>query len=304
LYRWIVVARRNTAKNFVQLDVDIHDNARLIRAGEGAELLYIIALAFCKRTLSDGFIADDQLRVLRIRDTRKRAARLVDEGLWRRVDGGYVCAGWSERNASRDEVEQISAARAEAGRKGGERSGQVRAAQAEADSFDDRSSLLPETKQTANIESKSNVDTDSSSSLPGQQGADEDDDDEVASRAFGIIAQRRLADRPGHLSRVSDRTRWLRATSASVRQEYEAQATAILSLEHLDAEELALRLEPSKAQSAAAKACASCGGSLQYGQARYAGLDICLDCHGSATLQPGGPDPRYTSAYGPDGTPM
>lgn len=55
-----------------------------------------------------------------MRATPEIADRLVDAGLWQRHDNGYLIHDW-------DDYQSTSAKRAEAGRRGGEKSGKVRA---------------------------------------------------------------------------------------------------------------------------------------------------------------------------------
>ena len=117
---------------YVKLEVDYPDNARMIAAGEKAELLYIRALCLAKRTLSDGFIDARQIPRFGLPGWQARARKLVEVGLWTSVDQGYLIAGWADRNKSAEEIAAESVKRAESGRLGGRRSGMVRAGEAEA----------------------------------------------------------------------------------------------------------------------------------------------------------------------------
>lgn len=112
----LVVAR---AEIHLPLWVDYADDPQFIRAGEKAELLFIRAACLMKRTLSDGFIHDEQLPRLGLPGVKARADRLVAVGLWDRVEDGYLCPSFLKRNKSRAEVEELSDKRAAAGAKGG-----------------------------------------------------------------------------------------------------------------------------------------------------------------------------------------
>lgn len=90
---------------YVPLSVDYADDPKIIAAGERAEVLYVRALCLCKRTLSDGFVADVQLARFGLSGVQSRAKRLVDAGLWARVDGGYQIVAWLKRNKSRAQIE-------------------------------------------------------------------------------------------------------------------------------------------------------------------------------------------------------
>jgi hypothetical protein len=84
-------------------------------------------------------IPDGALALMRA--TPEIADRLVDAGLWQREDGGYRIHDW-------DDYQSTSAKRAEAGRRGGEKSGEVRAAKPEHDD-DEAKSLLRASKKFA-----------------------------------------------------------------------------------------------------------------------------------------------------------
>jgi hypothetical protein len=102
----------------VQLAVDIADNPRmraLARFGRDARPcrdLYIQMLCYAKRTLSDGFVPDEQIGILVYPDPPKvgvaQAAKLMDVGLIGKMDGGYLVTGFLGRNPSREDVERAS----------------------------------------------------------------------------------------------------------------------------------------------------------------------------------------------------
>jgi hypothetical protein len=76
-----------------------------------------------------------------MRATPEIADRLVDAGLWQRQDDGYLIHDW-------DDYQSTSAKRAEAGRRGGEKSGQARAVKPEPEP-NEAKVLLPESKKVA-----------------------------------------------------------------------------------------------------------------------------------------------------------
>jgi hypothetical protein len=61
-------------------------------------------------------------------DADKLAEELVNTGLWRRTRGGYIFHDWFEWGGKRtaEEVRELRAKKAEAGRKGGVASGKTR----------------------------------------------------------------------------------------------------------------------------------------------------------------------------------
>jgi hypothetical protein len=118
---------------FVPLDVDYASDPKMLRLKNPlAELLYIRALCFAKRTLSDGFIDDAQVPLLchgfgaemtrRGRGTDALVTRLClslcTAGLWTRDANGYVIAAWSKRNMSASAVKAAVEKRRLAGLKG------------------------------------------------------------------------------------------------------------------------------------------------------------------------------------------
>lgn len=107
----------------VPLDVNYADDPKIIEAGERAEILYVRALAFCKKLLSDGRVSDSQLQRFGLRGVTKRAQRLVEVGLWERVSDaegdGYQIVAWLKHNKSAEEIRALSVVRAEAGKQGG-----------------------------------------------------------------------------------------------------------------------------------------------------------------------------------------
>jgi len=108
--------------------------ARFGRDARGCRDLYVQMVCYCKRNLTDGFVQAEEVGVLVYPDSpkigKRDADRLVEVDLAKSVDGGYLLPGFLKRNKSKAEVEAISAAKAESGRRGGKRSGEVRRAEA------------------------------------------------------------------------------------------------------------------------------------------------------------------------------
>lgn len=103
--------RRNGS--FAPLSAHYYDDDAIIAAGEKAEILFTRGLAFCARKPTDGFISDLQLTTFRLSAVANRAKRLVEVGLWERVDEdllgvgtGYRIRSWLKHNASKAEIEE------------------------------------------------------------------------------------------------------------------------------------------------------------------------------------------------------
>jgi hypothetical protein len=108
--------------------------ARFGRDARGCRDLYVQMVCYCKRNLTDGIVPAEELGVLVYPDSpkigRRDADRLVQVGLVEPHGDDYRIPGFLKRNKSKAEVEAISAAKAESGRRGGVRSGQVRRTEA------------------------------------------------------------------------------------------------------------------------------------------------------------------------------
>lgn len=112
--------RRNGS--YAPLSAHYYKDDAIASAGERAELLYLRGLAFCADILSDGYISDMQLNRhvgVGMTDAKKRAAALVEYGLWLRTDDppGYIVAAWEKWNMSVAEIKQRQ--EADAARKAG-----------------------------------------------------------------------------------------------------------------------------------------------------------------------------------------
>lgn len=101
--------RRNGS--YAPLSAHYYKDDAIAQAGERAELLYIRGLAFCADVLSDGFISDVQLNRhvgVGMKDPEKRAAALVEYGLWLRTDdpAGYLVNSWAKWNMTLTEIKE------------------------------------------------------------------------------------------------------------------------------------------------------------------------------------------------------
>lgn len=115
-------------------DPKIRALARFGRDARGCRDLYVQMICYCKRNLTDGFIPAEELGVLVYPDPPKSgerdAARLIEVGLAETAIGGFMIPGFLKRNKSKAEVDALSEAKAEAGKRGGQRSGSVRRGEA------------------------------------------------------------------------------------------------------------------------------------------------------------------------------
>ena len=114
--------------SWAKIDDGFLDHPKVLRAGEDAAALYLRALIWCARHLTDGAIPREALRAITTkRDAGKLAGMLVAVNLWESTPAGWQVHDYAKHNPSRAQVEadrsELSAKRAAAGRIGGMRSG-------------------------------------------------------------------------------------------------------------------------------------------------------------------------------------
>ena len=114
--------------SWVKLDDGFYDHRKVVAAGAHGLALWVVGLAYCNRQPQrDGFIPDGKVECLfPIPKAKRVAARLVEVGLWVRVEGGYQVHDYHDFQPDAGRAAEISAKRAEAGRRGGARSGETR----------------------------------------------------------------------------------------------------------------------------------------------------------------------------------
>jgi len=106
---------------WVRIDDSYGRNPKILSAGPLCRDLYILALCWCNNQLSDGYIPASILYTLSpgLRAADKVAGRLVELGLWHKVDGGYYIHDYTEYQPTKEQVmaqRRASAARQERSR--------------------------------------------------------------------------------------------------------------------------------------------------------------------------------------------
>jgi hypothetical protein len=91
--------------------------------------LYVAAICYCRRNMTDGFIPARAMKMLIDTDgisfegvpvtVASLVTHLIDVQLFEHVDGGYMVHDYLQHQTSREEIEQLRIARSEAGKKGG-----------------------------------------------------------------------------------------------------------------------------------------------------------------------------------------
>jgi hypothetical protein len=112
---------------WIKLDDGIALHPKFTTIGAEASWFWVCGLSYSARYLTDGFIPENTLGVLGIgKRYKKHVAALVSVGLWDIVEGGYRIHDYHDYQPSKDDIEQRREYRREAGRIGGQRSGDVR----------------------------------------------------------------------------------------------------------------------------------------------------------------------------------
>ncbi len=115
---------------WVKLDDQFFSHPKVQRAGRDARDLYLAGLTYCARGRTDGAIPQEALRLLAamadIDGWQTAAAKLVEVGLWEPTQGGYMVHDYLDYNPTRERIEEVRKARAEAGSRGGLASGASR----------------------------------------------------------------------------------------------------------------------------------------------------------------------------------
>lgn len=124
----------------IELSVNYADDpkvaalARWPKDARGARDLYVQMICYAKANMTDGRVPVEIVARLAFPDPPKTAERqvkmLADVKLITEHDGYWDIPAYLRRNKSRAEIEELSAIRAESGRRGGKNSGRVRRGEA------------------------------------------------------------------------------------------------------------------------------------------------------------------------------
>lgn len=116
--------------SWVRIDDGAPEHRKQLDAGVRACWLWLCGLAYCNRQKArDGVIPLTKVKLLYPGLGLKEAERLVDVKLWDRHPNGYVIHDYHDYQPDPERAEEIRAARAAAGRLGGQRSAEAKAKQ-------------------------------------------------------------------------------------------------------------------------------------------------------------------------------
>lgn len=92
---------------WLRIDDQIAHHPKFIAAGPVAGWLWICGNAYCNKYLTDGFIRASALGTLGgVSNAKRWAEKLVEAGLWDRVDGGYRVHDFHDFNPTADAVKK------------------------------------------------------------------------------------------------------------------------------------------------------------------------------------------------------
>jgi hypothetical protein len=90
---------------WVRLDDNFPNNRKISMLSANAFRLYVSALCWSSANLTEGFIAEDELRsIAHVRSAKVASNQLVTRGLWERVEGGWRIHDYLEFNPTRAQV--------------------------------------------------------------------------------------------------------------------------------------------------------------------------------------------------------
>jgi len=108
---------------WARIDDNFFNHPKVRKAGKDAIIFHVAALCHSNAFTTDGFIANDMLELIAAQAFQRKANgladRLVECGLWDRIEGGYLIHDFLEYNYSKQQVSEIKSKRADAGRQGG-----------------------------------------------------------------------------------------------------------------------------------------------------------------------------------------
>lgn len=116
---------------WVLIDDNFPLHPKVMDAGPVAAYLFVCGVCYCRRFHTGGFIPKRAIATLGVSTNPKRMiVALVAAGLWKEADGGFRIHGYEGMYFDEDDKAQrdaVAKQRREAGRRGGLKSGEIRA---------------------------------------------------------------------------------------------------------------------------------------------------------------------------------
>ena len=114
--------------SWAKIDDQFFDHPKARAAGKDGRALFLAGLCWSAGNLTDGRIAKTDLPLVAAKaevPATPTARRLVEVGLWEPASGGWLIHDYDRYNPSAEAVRAKRAARAEAGRRGGQRKAEL-----------------------------------------------------------------------------------------------------------------------------------------------------------------------------------
>lgn len=113
---------------WMKIETSVARHRKFIKAGPGPSWLWVCAMAYAKESMTNGFIPDEAVGYLGLKEriARRMIERLVSAELLVPVDGGWVINDFLDGNKSAEDIRALSEKRKAAGKQGGVRSGEER----------------------------------------------------------------------------------------------------------------------------------------------------------------------------------
>ena len=129
------VLRRSVERmSWLRIDDNFVEHPKVLDLSDRAFRLHMAGLCFCARNLTDGVLVARAVKtVCAITGANRRhLVELRDVGLWDERADGYAIRDYLDYNFDRESIKALREKRADAGRKGGIRSGEARRSKTEA----------------------------------------------------------------------------------------------------------------------------------------------------------------------------
>jgi hypothetical protein len=105
--------------SYARVETSVRTHRKFIKAGPAPSWLWLCGLLYCQDALTDGFIADETLDYLGVKNARRLVLHLETANLWDRVDGGWQIHDYLKHNKPATEINRIKAERRQGGNLGG-----------------------------------------------------------------------------------------------------------------------------------------------------------------------------------------
>lgn len=170
---------------YVKLDDKFMDHPKVVAAGPLAAFVFIAALCYSSRHLTDGAIHDNAVGLLSpVGNPRKKLESLALVGLVDKTPTGWQIRDYSDWQRTRDQVESIKQSRAEAGKRGGSTAKQTPSKEASKSEANEEAKGTPESR-VQSPESRTTTNSVVSPSVTRQT----DDEDSRIGEALALLAK-------------------------------------------------------------------------------------------------------------------